>query len=47
VAGVTLIKMPINNVELKTMTTLTGVAEWRSTPHYWALNINQFMLSST
>jgi DNA replication protein DnaC len=39
--------MPINNVELKTLTTLTGVAEWRSTPHYWALNINQEMLSST
>jgi len=37
----------VNNVELKTLRTLTGVAARRSTPHYWALNINQEMLSST
>ena len=37
----------VNNVELKTATALTGVAERRSTPHYWALNISPVMLSST
>jgi hypothetical protein len=37
--------MPINNVELKTITTLTGMAEWRSTPHYWALNISRVELN--
>jgi len=31
----------VNNVELKTPAALTGVAERRSTPHYWALNINR------
>jgi hypothetical protein len=40
-AGFTLTKSGVNNVELKTLRTLTGVAATRSTPHYWALNINQ------
>jgi hypothetical protein len=30
----------VNNVELKTLVVPMGTVKWRSTPHYWALNIN-------
>ena len=39
--------LPVNNVEWKALAEPTGAAERRSTPHYWALNISRFMLSST
>jgi hypothetical protein len=38
---------PVNNVELKVPAEPMGAAESRSTPHYWALNINRIMWSST
>lgn len=34
-------KSLVNNVELKAPCETAGVAERRSTPHYWALNINR------